>query len=168
MQMTNIQSRILQHWKSVATEKNGLPARKDFRLQDLGQNALDIVVLDVTNGPSQPIDFTYRLIGSNVAENLSENYTGKSLSDLPGKGPKSQIWANMKDACDKKQPVFREVPYVGPDDSEHKLNTLYLPLANDHQKPDKILIVPNYPPKRKTGLFAPTPKMGDQGTSSFS
>lgn len=165
MQMTNIQDQILQHWKSVAGKRNGLPSRKDFRLQDLGQNALDIVVLDIKE---EPADFTYRLIGSNVAENLSENFTGKSLSSIPGKGPKSQIWANMAAARDEKKPIFREVPYVGPNEKQEMLQTLYLPLASDHENPDKVMLVPNFPPKRKVGLFSTAAQVEAQDIGSFS
>ncbi len=164
MQITNIQDQILQHWKSVANRRNGLPSRKDFRLQDLGKNALDIVVVDIKTDPT---DFTYRLIGSNVAENLSENFTGKSLSSIPGKGPKSQIWANMKAARDEKKPLLREAPYVGSNEKQKMLQTLYLPLASDHQNPDKLMLVPSFPPKRKMALFSAPPQITAQEARPF-
>ena len=157
MQMTDVQSVILKHWKSMARARNGLPAREDFRIQDLGRHVTDIVVMDIR---SDPTDFTYRLIGSSVAENLSENYTGKSLSELPGKGPDSTIWANMKKARDTKEPIILEVPYVGPVLQKKTLKSLYLPLASDYSVPDKIMIVPDFPQKRKVGLFSPQSEEG--------
>lgn len=152
MQMTEVQSLVLKHWKSMARKHRGLPAREDFRLQDLGRHVTDIVVMDVERNPT---DFTYRLIGSSVAENLADNYTGKSLSELPGKGPDSCIWSNMKTARDTKEPIVLEVPYVGPNTQQSTLNSLYLPLATNHTEIDKIMVVPNFPPKRKVGLFSP-------------
>lgn len=152
MQMTDIQNIVLSHWNAMAEKWQGLPSREDFRIQDLGRNITHIVVVEIQRNPT---DFTYRLIGSNVAENLSENYTGRSLSDIPGKGPDSILWSNMKTARDKKEPVFLEVPYVGPNPKQKTLQTLYLPLASDHKTPDKLMVVPNFPAKRKVGLFSP-------------
>lgn len=150
--MTDIQNVVLDHWKNMARKRRGIPAREDFRIQDLGKHVTNIVVLDIECNPT---DFTYRLIGSDIAENLSEDYTGKSLSDLPGKGPDSRIWSNMKAVRDAKKPVLLDVPYVGPKPKHKKLSTLYLPLASDYKTPDKILVVPNFPTKRKMGLFSP-------------
>lgn len=142
----------------MANMRDGIPSRRDFHLRDLGQHAVHIAVLEIKN---EPTDFIYRLIGSNVVENLAANYTGKLLSDLPGKGPESQIWQTLQDVRTQKAPLFREIPYIGPNEKYKSSKTLYLPLANDHITPDKIMIVPDFPAKKNVGLFSPKPYHGE-------
>lgn len=151
MNMTDTQAAIFRHWKSSANKHQGLPSRKDFGLKDLGHHAAHIVIMDIEYNPS---DFVYRLIGSSVVENFQEDYTGKPLSLLPGKGPNSTIWACLEATAERREPLYKEVPYVGPNEKQDKLVSLYLPLATDHVIPDKILIVPGFPGKQTFNLFS--------------
>ena len=145
MQLTEAQESLLLHWKRVQEQHGGIPARNDFSMRDLGRHVPNIVVLDIIEDPD---DFRYRLIGSTVVDQLHKDYTGQCLSELPGKGPDSILWHNMAAARDTKKPQYLEVPYVGPKKDQAKTAyTLYLPLASDHKKPDKLMLVTHYEPK---------------------
>jgi len=144
MHMTETQQSLLLHWKHMREKRGGLPARGDFRLQDLGRHVTDIVVMDILEGPE---DFRYRLIGTHASEHLNRDYTGKTLSSLPGKGPGSKIWENLNIAKRSKEPQHLQVPYVGPQAIFKEAYTLYLPLASDHKHPDKLILVTNFPQK---------------------
>lgn len=144
MQLTEAQQSLLLHWQHMREKRGGLPARGDFRMQDLGRHVPDIIVMDIL---ADPVDFRYRLIGTNAAEHLHMDYTGKSLRNLPGKGPGSTIWANMDETRQSREPRHLSVPYVGPHADFKKAVTLYLPLASDHQNADKLMLVTSFPPK---------------------
>lgn len=144
MRMTEAQQSLLLHWKHMREKRGGLPARGDFRLQDLGRHVTDIVVMDILE---EPADFRYRLIGTHASEYLNRDYTGKTLSSLPGKGPGSKIWENLNTAKHSKEPQHLKVPYVGPQAAFKVAYTLYLPLASDHKHPDKLILVTSFSKK---------------------
>lgn len=141
MNMSESQQALLKHWAAYHVEKGGLPSRNDFSLRDLGKHVTHIVIMDVK---LDPLDFEYRLVGTSVAEFLKQDYTGTRLSSLPGKGPDSKLWSFMKKTFEDGQPHYFEVPYVGPQQGPDSVYTLYLPLASDHETPDKIMLVPHF------------------------
>ncbi|NVJ97701.1 MAG: PAS domain-containing protein [Alphaproteobacteria bacterium] len=141
MNMSEPQQALLKHWARYHMEEGGLPSRNDFSLRALGKHVTHIVVMDVK---PDPLDFQYRLVGTSVAEFLHRDYTGSTLSSLPGKGPKSTLWSFMKKTYEDGHPHYFKVPYTGPQEGRESVYTLYLPLASDHAHTDKIMLVPHF------------------------
>jgi|GEM_PF-1956495 len=141
MHMSESQQALLKHWSEYHLHKGGLPSRNEFSLRTLGKHVTHIAILDVK---PNPLDFEYRLIGTSVVDHLYKDYTGERLSMIPGKGPESRLWSFMRQTYEDGQPHYFEVPYVGPKLGHESVYTLYLPLASDHHRTDKIMIVPHY------------------------
>ena len=100
-----------------------------------------VVIFDILE---EPLDFKYRFFGTMVRQHSHDNFTGKLLSELPGKGPDSQIWNMLDQTRIKKNAMFKGVPYVGPDADFKRSTVLFLPMADDHNTPDKIFLIANF------------------------
>ena len=91
-----------------------------------------------------PLDFRYRLIGTWLRNFLYEDYTGRSLRELEGKGPGSGLWSILERVYKDRDPLYCAVPYVGPKSDYKQASSLYLPLADDHTMINKIMLVANF------------------------
>ncbi|WP_417449973.1 hypothetical protein [Kordiimonas sp.] len=100
-----------------------------------------IVVHDVI---SPQRDFRFRHMGDAVLENTRENYTGKRLSELPGKGEGSKIWQFLADVADARMPNIDIMPYVGPSGDISHVTLLALPVADDGVTVDAIILVVDF------------------------
>lgn len=113
-----------------------MPARRDLDVLDIPQVMSCAVLFEVL----EPLDYRYRLVGTIVRENTHEDYTGRKLSELPGKGPDSFLWSRLERTRLDKEPTFVEVPYVGPKKGILRSTLLMLPLADDGVTVNQILL----------------------------
>ena len=127
----------LSHWLEVKGDGK-LPARADLNLALLAPILPQIVLLDVKR---DPLDFVYRIIGDKLLSHFTENYSGKALSEISGKGPGTNVFENLANIATIAQPRIQGIPYVGPNRDFVRIESLALPLASDHEKIDKIMIV---------------------------
>lgn len=140
--MSESQQLFLKGWLNKCADRpDYIPSRSDISPAQYAAHMANVVVFDIL---SEPTDFRYRLFGTHVREHSTEDFTGKNLSTLPGKGPKSQIWQMLDGARTKRVPLYKEVPYVGPSLLVKRSTVLFLPLANDHIDPDKIFLVAHF------------------------
>ncbi|WP_417459741.1 hypothetical protein [Kordiimonas sp.] len=138
MRMSEPQQNMLSHWTKLSMRDGALPSRADMRLQDIGRYASKIIIVDIK---TDPLDFEYRLIGQDVADELDQDYTGIRISELPGKGPGSDFWDHMIKTCEEGRPNFWTEICKQAKVGEKEAATLYLPLASDHKTPDKVMLV---------------------------
>lgn len=155
MDLSDSQKSLLDYWTQWRGRHGGLPGRNDMRVQDIGSHMAFVVIFDVL---SDPLDYRYRLIGTMVREHSRADFTGKTLRQMEGKGPGSKIWGFLDQVRSEKEPLFREVPYVGPKELFLRSTLLFLPLASDHESPDKIFLVSHFISKNE-------PKHTRQSTS---
>lgn len=139
--LSKAQQTLLDYWTKWAEKNGGIPARRDINVRDVGMHMPYVVVFDILN---DPLDFQYKLVGTQVAAHTHGDYTGKKLSEMEGKGPGSKIWGFLDQARETKQPLMKEVPYVGPMAAFMRSTLLFLPLASNHETPDKIFLVSNF------------------------
>ena len=142
MKMGDIQDDVLRYWlKACPAESGSYPSRQDMKVTDLRGRMAYVAILDVEQ---DPLDFRYRLIGTLLREFLFRDYTGESFRELEGKGPDSRIWGILDRVRTSGEPLYCEVPYVGPKSDFKQASSLYLPLADDHRNIDKIMVVSNF------------------------
>lgn len=118
-----------------------LPRRKDIVFAELLKVMPSVVIFDVLTDPE---NYRYRLVGTKVRENTFEDYTGRLLSDLGGKGPGSQVWKHLNTVKQEREPLFCEIPYVGPKERLLRASLLFLPLADDHENTDMVFLVVSF------------------------
>jgi hypothetical protein len=138
MNMSEPQQRLLSHWTRLSMRNGDLPSRADIRLQDIGRYASNIIIVDIKDNPR---DYEYRLIGQEVADEFDRDYTGCRFSEVPGKGPESVFWKRITQTCDEGKPNYWTDVCGLVKAGEKETGILYLPLASDHKKTDKVMMV---------------------------
>lgn len=142
MKMSTTQEFVLKYWLEACPKNGGLfPARSDMKITDLRSRMAKVGIIDVE---TDPLDFRYRLIGTWLRNFLFEDYTGRSLRELSGKGPGSKLWSILEGVYHDRDPLYCAVPYVGPKADYKQASSLYLPLADDHKTINKIMLVANF------------------------
>ncbi len=140
--MGDIQDEVLRYWLKACPDTGGLyPSRSDMKVADLRHRMAFVTILDIEK---DPLDFRYRLLGTRIRDFLYADYTGKSFLELKGKGPQSRIWKILDSVRTNGEPLYTEIPYVGPKADFKRASSLYLPLATDHNNIDKIMIITNF------------------------
>jgi hypothetical protein len=134
--------KLVSVWREKAAGRK-MPARSELTARDLKEFLRDIVIFQrETENPSR---YVWRLIGTGVTEILG-HHTGKSFDEsVP-----PQHLARWTEVCDlilaSEQPIRMRgrVHLQGKEylDAEN----LYLPLANDNDKPEYILVLCRYTP----------------------
>jgi len=88
----------------------------------------------------EPLDFRYAEIGSTIRGISNSDLTGTLMSALPHQQPPSKVWDHLSGAVDAHAPVKGVLPYVG---RQRDINSIYhivLPLADDGETVDRLLV----------------------------
>jgi hypothetical protein len=118
-----------------------MPSRRDIDPIEMPQLLAHLVLLDVV---PEPLDFRFRLIGTEVRTMVARDYTGLCFSELPGKGKGSVVWGNCEKVVLSKAPLSGDPPYVGPEPKVVRCENLLLPLSEDGSEVSMILLVANF------------------------
>jgi hypothetical protein len=125
----------LRYWTSKCAGGR-LPSRRDFDPPTEVPRLLPYIVLvDVAH---DPLDFRYRLVGTEVCNRVAADYTGVRLMDLPHQRPGSRVWKNATLVVEQRRPVFSDIPYVGADPDVRGYQDLLMPLSSDGGRVDMI------------------------------
>lgn len=148
--MSEGQQAFLTRWVSRSADiDGGIPSRKDFPPNRFAPVMPHVIVFDVLRSP---LDFHFRLFGTSVRDYTHQDFTGKNLSDMAGKGPGSKRWTQLETVIDTKKPLYEALPYVGPSVAVKTVTVLLVPMAKDHQKIDKIFQVTSFIMRRPITL----------------
>ena len=123
------------YWHGLAAER--IPARAAIdpaRIPDLLPH---VVIHGVKRAP---LDFSYRLIGTEVRRHMSADRTNQWMSAIQGQGPGSRIWENLAAVAATGRPVVNRTPYEGPLKDIVTMETVQLPLSADGATVDMILV----------------------------
>jgi hypothetical protein len=127
------------HW-GAARQENNLPKLIDI---DLCQDQLELDRLVVTEVLRDILgrieDFRFLFVATAKGKKIREPLCGHRLSELPGKGPDSQMWAAYKAICERNTPLRVSLPYVGDIPGIKKTEELFLPLSSDGESLDLII-----------------------------
>jgi len=115
-----------------------MPSRRDIDPTEIPSLLPFVMLLDVI---LEPLDFRYRLVGTEVVNISHANYTGKLFSELPGKENGSSVWNSCEQVVLTKAPLSQSSPYVGPEQSLRRCENLLLPLSEDGARVNMILKV---------------------------
>ena len=117
----------LAYWQSKRAGR-AMPARRDLDPVDVPKLLPYVMLYDVLPAP---LDFRFRLIGTEARSLLSQDYTGKLFSELPGKGRGSIVWDNCEQVVLTRAPFSRSPPYVGPERHLRHCENLLMPLSDN-------------------------------------
>ncbi|MFN4312226.1 MAG: hypothetical protein ACK4FK_16700 [Ferrovibrio sp.] len=88
----------------------------------------------------EPLDFRYRLIGSRIQAISNADYTGHWLIQIPHQRAPSHVWEHLSAAVDARAPVKGVIPYVGRSREVSGVFHIVLPLAEDGETVDHLLV----------------------------
>lgn len=132
------------YWRSKMTA-NRLPSRGDINPIEIPRLMPHVVMVDVKREPA--FDFRYRLVGTYVAEHLYTDHTGSWFSEIEHQKEPSQIWRNCKKVAETGEAFLAATPYVGPHKGYRQVEDIILPLADDGETVDTLLVFVCYSPR---------------------
>ena len=129
------------YWRAKITGGR-LPSRSDINPVEIARLMPNAVMVDVQREPE--LDFRYRLIGTTVAENLYKDHTGSWFSEIDYQKAPSQIWQNCCRVVETGEALLPSTPYVGPRQGLTRIEDVILPLADDGETVDCLLVFVSY------------------------
>ncbi len=111
---------------------------RNFDLLDFPEVAPYAVILDVL---SDPLDFQYRMIGTEIVEVLNKDLTGMKMSEILHQKPPSTIWSNCQRTVEERKPIAAQTPYVGPKSGYLRAEDLLLPIAKNSETIDTLIVL---------------------------
>ncbi len=98
----------LRYWEERRRDRC-LPSRADIDPLDIPALLPQVFLVDVSQ---EPLEFRYRLVGTQIVRHSAADYTGRSLQDLPEQCPPSRIWSVFQRVVEERRPFSAEVPYI--------------------------------------------------------
>lgn len=138
--MDKIVSAVFDYWQGKRAGRR-MPARRNLDPLDIPRLLPWLMLTDVLR---DPLDFRYRLIGTEVAARARRDYTGCRFSELAHAGPSSQIWKDRVQVVESRQPVFVTPPYTGGDEAVKTVSGIHMPLSDDDETVNMILTVVSF------------------------
>ena len=130
---SRISQRLRDYWQLIA-DGRPMPARADMDPGAIASLLPNILLLDVTR---DPLDFSYRLIGTAIVERSQHDYTGMRVMDIPLQRRPSRIWSLYEDVVRTGQPLCTHIPYR--DEATRHVEMQALPLSDDGKTVNKLL-----------------------------
>lgn len=139
LDLSGIQSDIVKrgyaYWRGLCAGR--LPSRAMIDPTAIPALLPHVVIHGVRR---DPLDFVYRLVGTEVRRHMAEDRTGQWMSTVPGQQPPSRIWDNLAEIVATGRPILNQTPYTGPHRDFMRMESVQLPLAADGVIVDMILV----------------------------
>lgn len=126
----------LAYWQRIRGKRE-MPARADLHPGDIPKLLPYIILMDVLH---DPLDFRFRLIGTEIDRIVARNYKGVKLSELPDKRAPNPIWQHHQETVETRAPVRKELSYIGPDGDVRRIEHCLMPFSSDGKAVDQLLI----------------------------
>ena len=115
------------HWDAMRGGRP-MPSRADLDPLDVPLLLPSTILVEVLH---DPLDFRYRLLGTELDRIVSHNYKGLRFSEIPLIGRDGQIWQDHETVVRTRAPLRAAVRYIGADDGVRGLSHGLFPLSND-------------------------------------
>lgn len=115
-----------------------MPSRSNFDPVDIPRLLPFTILIDVLG---EPLDFRYRLLGTQIDRIVSRNYKGVKFSEIPHMERQGKLWSNHEEVWRTKAPLRSSVEYVGQDRYIKRLGHALFPLSSDGDSVDMIWCV---------------------------
>lgn len=129
--MTNDGSDLIEaglaYWNSRRGDR-AMPTRADLDPADIRRLLPNVVLIDVLH---EPLDFCFRLLGTEVDRIVAGNLQGWRFSEIPHMRQGSTLWAQHAAVVAGRQPSICTIDYVGPDRHVgRQIRQLHAPLTD--------------------------------------
>ena len=126
----------MAYWDRIRAGR-AMPRRCDLDPVDIPKLLPFIMLVDVLG---EPLDFKFRLIGTEIEAIISDDYLGRLFSAIPHKTEGNKVWAAYETVVRKRQPLTGPVDYVGADRYVRRITHCLMPLSADGETVDMIFV----------------------------
>lgn len=117
----------LAYWNSRRGGRE-MPTRADLDPADIKPLLPHVVLVDVLH---DPLDFRFRLLGTEVDRITISNLQGKRFSEIPHMSRDTNFWARHAEVVTTRRPLVCSIDYVGPDRHVgRQIRQLHAPLTD--------------------------------------
>ena len=141
---SEITRQALDYWSGL-WDGGRMPARRNITPEGMMPFLPNVILFDVLD---RPTDFRYRLIGTKVVAYFARDYTGRCMREIPHQTPPSTVWTCCSKVVETGRPYSFAVPYEGPKKQFIESEDLILPLSEDGETVNMLLVVVNFGPRR--------------------
>lgn len=120
--------RFLDHWTALAGTRP-FPPKSALDPVDMPELLPYVFLVDVIEGP--PLDFAYRLLGSDVVANTARSHIGQRLSDIADEGRQGQLIELYRAAVEARAPRFGSLGFRTRLGNNGRYDVLVAPLGTD-------------------------------------
>ncbi|HYG91851.1 MAG TPA: PAS domain-containing protein [Azospirillum sp.] len=115
------------HWDRMRGARR-MPSRADLDPVDIPRLLPVTILVEVLR---DPLDFRYRLLGTEIDRIVTANYRGRCFSELEHIETGGRLWSDHERVVLTRAPVRSSVAYVGHDRFIRTLSHGLFPLSND-------------------------------------
>jgi hypothetical protein len=131
---------LYEYWMVKRGVRN-MPSRTDIDPLDLPSYLPGIVMVDVEY---EPFSLIYRLVGTREAEARGQDPTGRSVFEAWDGRSLEDVLENYRQCIARKGPLYDADRTLDPERNWLEAGTVFLPLSDDGETVNKILIYTEY------------------------
>jgi hypothetical protein len=131
---------VLDYWHSKRGDRLS-PSMSDIDPIELKLALPSLAIFDVCR---DPLNFRYRLAGTEHYDILSVELTGRLVTEIEPHDFGRILWGLLSEIIEKKEPQYSEWSFYDEDGLARNFKVLRLPLSSDGKEIDKILVSSDY------------------------
>ena len=135
---------IFDYWNEKRGDRK-MPSRTDIDPLEMPSYLPGIVMVDVGY---EPFSLTYRLVGTREAEARGADPTGKSVFEAWDGRSEDDVIENYRQVIARKAPLYDADRTLDPERDWLEAGTVFLPLSDDGETVNKVLIYTEYRDRR--------------------
>jgi hypothetical protein len=128
--------RLYEYWVEKRGERD-MPARANIDPLDITYIVGNVIMVDVIEG--DPLRFRIRLHGTNLAQRVGYELTGKMLDELPINDFRALAQQSFTWVANKRQPLHSRRDRII-DGRFAKYETVIMPLSDDGERVNRLLV----------------------------
>ncbi|PJK28950.1 PAS domain-containing protein [Minwuia thermotolerans] len=126
----------LRYWLSTRGERIW-PRREDFDPAEVKHLLPNLAVLSVERNP---VDFVYRLTGTDVDAHMGGNLKGRQVGEIPNQRAPSAYWTTLLATAETGLPQAREIAYANARGDFRSCEVIGLPYSTHGQSIDRVIV----------------------------
>lgn len=130
----------LRYWEAIRGERIW-PLRQDLNPMAIVEFLPNVMILGVER---DPLDFVYRLTGTQIDENMAGPLKGRRVSELAHQAGPGEYWELLRATAERGLPCTRPMPYTGQYSDFKRCELVALPLSAEGTCVDQILVVADF------------------------
>ncbi len=126
----------MAYWERIRAG-HPMPRRGDLDPVDIPTLLPFVMLVDVF---TRPLDFKFRLIGTEIDAIIADDYQGRCFSSIPHMTIGNKIWADYDTVIRTHGPLTATVNYVGADRYVRGVRHCLMPLSEDGKTVNMVFV----------------------------